>query len=304
MKIAMLGSMGHINRLVIPRLVEAGHDVTVVTTSASRQSAIEAVGAHAAIGTMQDVDFLTTTFTGQDVVYLMLSGATAGDLFAGALAQAKIWQQALTNAGVKNVVNLSSIGADADEIAGSLHAYQLIETQLKKLTGVNLAFVRPTGFYANLFSHLETLQKQHTLYSNQPASLLQKYVAPSDIADVVFPLINQTPTGITVNYAFSDTFTGEDFLNSLQDALKLPDLKWIQLSDDQYRQGLISHGVATNIADALVQTSRYQRDPEQVYADLKARHTPAGPVKLADFVKTYVQAYRGEGDFRSHTIAD
>lgn len=304
MKIAMLGSLGNINRLVIPRLVELGHDVTVVTTSVERRAAIERMGAHAAVGTMQDVDFLTTTFTGQDVVYLMLSGGVGDDPFTSAVAQAQIWKQALSTAGVRNVVDLSSVGADADEVAGSLHAYNLIEGILKTIPGLNLAFVRPTGFYANLFANLATIRAEHAVYSNNAPDLVQKYVAPSDIANVVTPLITKTPTGTSVHYAFSDTFTGCDFIQALQPALHLPDLQWIQISDAQYLQNLTDHGVPAKIAASLVQTSRYQRQPDRVYADLTARHTPAGQVKLADFVQTYVQAFNGEGQHQSHTLAD
>ncbi|MGA3410159.1 SDR family oxidoreductase [Lactiplantibacillus pentosus] len=90
MKIAMLGSLGHINRIVVPQLIQAGHEVTVISTNPERQATIEALGAHAAIGTMTDADFLTSTFTGQDVVYLMLSGSTGDDLFQSAVSQAQI----------------------------------------------------------------------------------------------------------------------------------------------------------------------------------------------------------------------
>ena len=304
MKIAMLGSLGNINRIVVPKLVQAGHDVTVISTSPKRQASIEAVGAHVAIGTMTDVDFLSTTFNGKDVVYLMLSGGIGDDPFAGAVAQARIWKQALKNTGVTNVVNLSSIGADAGEVAGSLHAYNLIEQELRQLAGVNLAFIRPTGFYANLFGNLATIKSEHKIYSSTPADAVQKYVAPEDIARVVYPLINHTPAGITVKYAFSDTFTGHQFVAALRDALKMPDLQWIQISDAQYQANLTNHGVPVKIAASLVQTSRYQRDPEGLYADLNAAGTNAGQVKLADFIRTFVVAYKGEGGYHSNTIAD
>lgn len=304
MKIAMLGSLGNINRIVVPKLVQAGHDVTVISTSPKRQASIEAVGAHAAIGTMTDVDFLSTTFTGKDVVYLMLSGNIGDDPFKGAVAQAKIWKQALENASVTNIVNLSSIGADADEAAGSLHAYNLIEHELRKLDGVNLAFVRPTGFYANLFGNLATIKTEHKIYSSTPGNSAQKYVAPEDIASVVYPLINNTPDVITVKYAFSDTFTGNQFVADLRDVLNMPDLQWVQISDEQYLANLTNHGVPTKIAASLVQTSRYQREPKGLYADLNASDTIAGQVKLADFIRTFAIAYNSEGGYQSHTIAD
>ncbi|EQM54183.1 short-chain dehydrogenase [Lactiplantibacillus plantarum EGD-AQ4] len=304
MKIAMLGSLGHINRIVVPQLIQTGHEVTVISTNPERQATIEALGAHAAIGTMTDGDFLTRTFTGQDVVYLMLSGSTGDDLFKSAVTQAQIWKHAIEAAGVHNVVNLSSIGADAGEVAGSLHAYHLIETELRQLQQVNLTFVRPTGFYANLFSNLATIKADHAIYSNIPADIPQKYVAPEDIARVVLPLLTAAPAGVTVKYAFSDTFTGDQFVADLREALNMPDLRWVQISDAQYQANLTNHGVSAHIAQALVQTSRYQRDPDGLYADLNATHTIPGQVVLADFVRTFVVAYNSEGGYHSNTIAD
>lgn len=304
MKITMLGSLGNVNRLVIPQLIRDGHEVTVISTSPHRQAAIEALGAHAAIGTMTDAAFLTTAFRGADVVYLMLSGAVGDDPFAGAQAQATIWQTALTAANVHRVVDLSSIGAEAGPVAGSLHAYSFIERTLRRMPNVDLAIVRPTGFYANLFTHLTSLQHDQALYSNQAADLVQHWVAPADIAAVVLPLIEAVPTGVSVHYAYSDTFSGNQFLAALRQALQLPDLRWVQISDEQYAQALRDHGVPTKVTDALIQTSRYQRDPAAVYADLTAQNTPAGTVKLADFISTYVAAWHGQGDHHAHTIAD
>ena len=43
---------------------------------------------------------------------------------------------------------------------------------------------------------------------------------------------------------------------------------------------------------------------QQIYADLSAKQTAAGQVKLADFVRTFVDAFNGKGNHRSHTIAD
>ena len=41
MKIAMLGSLGNINRIVVPKLVQAGHDVTVISISPKRQASLK-----------------------------------------------------------------------------------------------------------------------------------------------------------------------------------------------------------------------------------------------------------------------
>ena len=71
MKIVVTGSLGHISLPLTKELVQKGHKVTVVSSKPEKQAAIEALGATAAIGFMEDADFLTATFTGADAVFTM-----------------------------------------------------------------------------------------------------------------------------------------------------------------------------------------------------------------------------------------
>jgi uncharacterized protein YbjT (DUF2867 family) len=73
MKIIITGSLGYISKPLTEELIKKEHSVTVISSSAEKQKDIEAMGAKAAIGTMEDVDFLTATFTGADAVYSMLA---------------------------------------------------------------------------------------------------------------------------------------------------------------------------------------------------------------------------------------
>ena len=71
MKIVLTGSLGNISPLAIA-LVQQGHAVTVISSKPDKQPEIEALGATAAIGKVEDVDFLAATFTGADAAYLMV----------------------------------------------------------------------------------------------------------------------------------------------------------------------------------------------------------------------------------------
>ncbi|MGF6925104.1 uncharacterized protein YbjT (DUF2867 family) [Chitinophaga sp. W2I13] len=72
MKIIVTGSLGNISQPLTTELVQKGHTVVVISSSPERQKDIEALGAAAAIGTLEDVDFLAATFTGADAVYCMI----------------------------------------------------------------------------------------------------------------------------------------------------------------------------------------------------------------------------------------
>src|ERR1700722_15871349 len=67
MKIIVTGSLGHISKPLTEELVQKGHTVTVVSSKPERQKEIEAIGAKAAIGTMEDANFLSATFEGADI---------------------------------------------------------------------------------------------------------------------------------------------------------------------------------------------------------------------------------------------
>ncbi|MGX7351116.1 short-chain dehydrogenase [Enterococcus canis] len=300
MKFALLGSLGSINRYLIPSLIQAGHEVTIVSTQADRATDIQALGGIPAIGTMTDADFLAETFKGKDAVYLMISGAPSPDLFAAIQQQAEIFKTAIEKSGVSRVVQLSSIGADAGPEAGSLYAYHLLENHLRQLN-LPVAFVRPTGFYANWFAHLDTLRAEHAIYANIPMLTSEYWTAPEDIAAIIQPLLEKTPVGHTVHYAMSDYFNGADFIDALAKETGWHDLHYVEITDAQYQENLKAHGVPDPIIQAFLQMNDYQRHPEALYKDLRQHGVTTGK-PLAEFIKEYAAILINDETQRANTI--
>lgn len=253
MKITVLGSLGHINRHYVPRLIADGHDVTVITSSRDRIPDIEALGAKSAVGSNRDVDFLIRTFTGSDVVYLMVSGidpTSGADMWQNAIWLYDNYKTAVHHAGVKNVVNLSSIGAD-DPNAGILYMYRFGEDALNSLDGVNVAHIRPVGFYNNLFADVRSLKTMHTIFSPVPADTVRGWVSPTDIADVIYALITHTPEGKSVKFVVSDWATGHDWIKAL--AENGIEAKYQQISYEAVAENMIKMGVQEETARLFAQ---------------------------------------------------
>ena len=74
MKFVITGSLGNISKPIASALVKAGNDVTVITSNQDRVKDIQALGAKAAVGSVEDAAFLTSAFSGADAVYT--DGAT------------------------------------------------------------------------------------------------------------------------------------------------------------------------------------------------------------------------------------
>ena len=109
MHIILTGSLGHISQPLAQGLVRQGHAVTVISSQPDRQPAIEALGATAAIGSLEDADFLATTFAGADAVYAMVPpNLAAPDVLAYYRSLGHGYAQAIRRAGVGRVVHLSS----------------------------------------------------------------------------------------------------------------------------------------------------------------------------------------------------
>jgi len=139
MKIVITGSLGNISKPLTELLVKKGHAVTVISRQAEKQKEIEGIGAKAAIGTIEDVDFLTETFKGTDIVYLMEPPINFFDFNADTEAYwtdiAQTYSKAVQQSGVQKVVHLSSIGAHTDKNNGMLATHYAVESILRQPAG-------------------------------------------------------------------------------------------------------------------------------------------------------------------------
>ena len=113
MKIIITGSLGNISKPLSQELVAKDHDVTIISSKTDRQKEIGALGAKAAIGSVEDVEFLKTAFSGADAVYGMTPpNFDVADMIGYYRNVAKAYAAAAKSADIKHIVYLSSYGAD------------------------------------------------------------------------------------------------------------------------------------------------------------------------------------------------
>ncbi len=295
MKIVLTGSLGHIGKPLAETLVQKGHAVTVISSSADRQKEIENIGATAAIGSLEDVDFLTQTFTGADVVYLMEPPANYFDpnidVYAYRIRIANAYLQAVPQAGVSKVVHLSSIGAHTDTGNGMLRIHYEIEQILKEFpTTVSLKEMRPVGFFYNMFAYLPTIKNHGAIIQNYGGDAKEPWVSPLDIASAIVDAMEQPFNRRTVHYIASDEVSPNEVAETLGKAIGKPDLKWITVSDEQFLNALLAIGFNMQIAKGYTEMNASRRT--NAYGDYYL-HQPAtlGKLKLADFAKEFAVAY-------------
>lgn len=293
MNIIVTGSLGNISQPLATALVQQGHIVTVISSQPAKQAAIEALGATAAIGSLEDADFLARTFTGAEAVYAMVPpNFAAPDLRAYFRRIARHYAQAIQQAGVGRVVQLSSWGADLDHGTGNILAPHDAEQILAALPGLALTHLRPATFYTNYYGFLGLgmIKSAGFLGANCAGSYRSALVHPRDIAAAAEELTTPTAPGRTVRYVASDERTPDEVAQVLGAAIGRPDLRWVELSDAQMLQTLVNNGLPVSSAAGLVDLYRSLRTGK-LGADY-ARHKPAlGKVKLEDFAREFAAAY-------------
>ncbi|PUZ29809.1 NAD-dependent dehydratase [Chitinophaga parva] len=299
MKIVLTGSLGNIGKPLATALVAAGHQVTVISSQEERKAAIEALGATAAIGSMFDVAFLTAAFKGAAIVYLMETMEAAGNLFdkdvdfIGSISQiGRNYKQAVETAGVKHVVHLSSIGAHLEKGNGILLFHHNVESILKELPAdVHIKFIRPVGFYTNLFSFIGAIKNTGSIVSNYGGDQKEPWVSPRDIAAVIAEEMEAPFDGRTVRYVASDEVSPNDIAKALGQAIGLPGLQWKVIPDEQLLDQWLSIGFNPQAAAGFIEMQRAQGNG-LLYEDYY-QHKPAlGQVKLANFASEFAAAYR------------
>ncbi|AUD06598.1 SDR family oxidoreductase [Spirosoma pollinicola] len=301
MKITVTGSLGYISTPLVEKLVKKGHSVTLISSNADKQTDIEALGAMAAIGVMEDVDFLTDAFTGADTLYCMLApygnfadpANTADAVIKRADAVVNNYGQAIRQSGVKRVVYLSSMGAAMDSGSGLIIIHRNAEKTLSKLPAdVRISFIRPAGFYKNMFACIGSIKRQGVIAASYGADDRVAWVSNLDIADAIVDELETRQVGRKVRYVVSEVLTCTEAAHILGDAIGKPDLKWVTIPDEQELEHYQAFGINESLTSEFVamntsiHTGRFYEDYN--------RHRPApGKVKLNEFANEFGAAYGG-----------
>jgi uncharacterized protein YbjT (DUF2867 family) len=294
MKYTITGGAGHISKPLTEKLLAAGQQVTVIGRDAAHLKELTDKGAKAAIGSVEDVAFLTSAFAGADAVYSMVPpthGTKDWKAFIGSVG--RNYAQAIRASGIKHVVNLSSFGAHASDGCGPVSGLYRAEQALNELADTNILHLRPGYFYYNLLGNLAMVKNMNIIGGNWGGPGFKLVMsAPPDIAEVAAEeLTGLKFTGHSVRYLASDERSADEIASVLGKAVGKPALPWVIFSDEQALQGILQAGLPEEIAKNYVEMGHALHTGLMTEDYLK--HRPAGlqKTKLEDFAKIFAAAY-------------
>lgn len=253
---AIMGATGNIGHFVAEELLKRGHTVRALGRDEKKLHHLELKGAVPIHLDFENAEALTEAFKDAYAVFSFIPPAHFYENFADyqdVVSQAII--QAIQDAGIKRVVNLSSVGADLPDGTGPIKGLHVHEKRLDALPFLTtLVQLRPNFFMENLNGLIPMIESQGELRTPLLGDLPIPMCATRDIAWKAADFLDDTaphphlifdfvgPKDVTMEYA------AEVFSKFLDQSVK-----YVQISYSDARNALIASGMPAKSADMFIE---------------------------------------------------
>jgi uncharacterized protein YbjT (DUF2867 family) len=282
--IVVTGAGGTVGSELVRQLRAAKAPVRAAYHSAAKVDAAKADGLDAVAVDFAKPESLAPAFRGADALFLLFAGGmgqTEGEIAAVEAAKAS---------GVKRIVKLSVIGADGDDYSFA-RIHRPVERAIEA-SGLAWTHLRPNGFMQNVVNYFAATIRDHGAFYQPAGDARISHVDVRDIARVAAAAL--TGTG---HDGKAYTITGPEALTYHEVAAKLSaatkkEIRYVALSDDDAKQGMVAAGIPAFYADYLVDLNRhYRAGGGSVVTDAVRAVTGSAPTAFDDFARDHAAAF-------------
>lgn len=251
----ILGASGNTGHVVANTLLDGGQKVRVVGRNAAHLQSLAAKGAETFIADLSDSGALTKAFQHADSAYVMIPpNVTSADYLGHANRVSDAIVTAVKNAGTKNVVALSSIGADKSSGTGPVLGLHNLEQKLNQVASANVLHLRAGYFMENTLPQVNAIRQMGIVSTPLRPDLKIAMIATHDIgAAAVGALLHPVSGKHTRELLGQRDLTYTEVAAAIGKAIGKPDLKYVQAPDDQFRNVLVQMGMSTQFAGLLLE---------------------------------------------------
>ncbi|HEY1465280.1 MAG TPA: NAD(P)H-binding protein [Terriglobales bacterium] len=252
----IIGATGNTGSVIASKLLTNGKKVRVVGRSAEHLASLTSKGAEAFVANATDKNAITKAFAGAKAVYLMLPPDPATkDYFAYTNQLIDAYASAIEQNGVKYAVVLSSIGADKPSKTGPILGMRNLEQRLNKISSLNALYLRAAYFMENTLGQTDAIALMGYTAGPLNPDLKFPIIATRDIGDFAAGALERLDfTGHQVQDLFGQRdLTYREIATIIGNAMGKPDLKYVQLTSEQFRGVLRQIGMSEETARLLVE---------------------------------------------------
>ena len=251
----VLGASGNTGSVVASNLLSHGQKVRVVGRSADRLRDLASQGAEIAVADAADANALTRALKGADSAYVLIPPDPTSQNFRAyqdRVSDAIV--SALQNAAVKNVVSLSSIGADKASGTGPVVGLFNLEQKLNQIDGINVLHLRAGYFMENTLPQVSVIRTMGSVAGPLRPDLKVPMIATRDIGNAAADALRAGFRGKQtrelqgqrdVSYVEVASIVGK--------AIGKPSLGYVHAPDDQIRAAFVQMGMSANLAGLILE---------------------------------------------------
>ncbi len=252
----VMGASGNTGHVVANNLLAQGQKVRVVGRNSAHLQPLASKGAEPFIADATDASALAKAFHRADAAYVMIPPNIASQDplgYSGRVSDAIV--AALQKAGTKNVVALSSVGAELPSGNGPVAGLHNLEQRLNQISGANVLYLRAGYFMENTLPQVNPIRQMGSSIGPLRADLKVPMIATRDIGSAAAEiLLNPTIRGKQTRELLGQRdISYSEVAVAIGKALGKPDLKYVQVADDQFRAALVQMGMSEPMAKLLLE---------------------------------------------------
>jgi uncharacterized protein YbjT (DUF2867 family) len=254
--IVLTGATGRTGSAAAEALRAKGEKVRVVGRDAKKLSPLVRLAAEAFVGNVEDVSSMTEAFKGASAVYLVLpEDISKEDLRAHQERVSDSYAAAITNAHVRFVVNLSSIGAQHAKNTGPIVGLHNQEQKLNRVAGLNVLHLRAAYFMENLLMSIAPLRSMGALPGGLRAEVPMPWIATQDIgAYAATRLAGRDFSGSSVQELHGQRdISMKEAASIVGSAIGKPNLEYTQLPRMMFETALLKMGLPKKTAELIIE---------------------------------------------------
>jgi uncharacterized protein YbjT (DUF2867 family) len=254
--IVITGASGRTGRAATQALLAKGEKVRVVGRDAKKVAPLVELGAEPFVGNVEDVASMTAAFDGASAVYLVLPEDIAQqDLRALQERVSDSYVAAISNAHVRFVVNLSSIGAQHAEGTGPIVGLHHQEQKLNQVAGLNVLHLRAAYFMDNLFMSIAPLRSMGALPGALRADAPMPWIATKDIGEYATSrLAARDFSGSSIQELHGQRdIRMNEAASIVGKAIGKPDLAYVQMTSLMLEASLLNMGLHKKTTQLLIE---------------------------------------------------
>jgi uncharacterized protein YbjT (DUF2867 family) len=281
----IMGATGHVGSATAETLLNAGHEVTVVTRDATKAERLKRLGATVAVADVYDVATMREVFrSGRRLFLLNPPAAPDTDTDWTEKETVRHLLAAVDGSGLEKIVAESTYGAQPGDELGDLNTLFEMEQGLRAQS-IPHSIIRAAYYMSNWDAMIEPVRNDGIIPTMYPADLKIPMVAPADLGVVAARLLCEPVENAGMHYVEGpERYSSNEVAEAFSQALGKP-IKCVVTPRDQWEAAYRKLGFSEAAARSYTRMTAISVDGD---FDM-----PKDPVRGSVTFQAYVDALIG-----------